>query len=88
MAWLAMIAERIQAGWYLALGVFLIVMPHVFGLPVWFSDPIRAEISLWFVAVASTVAAFAMGAYLVASHPKLRAELRAAEGDEIDRGGV
>jgi hypothetical protein len=76
MAWLAGLAERIPQGWYLVVILFLIVMPHVFGLPVWFSDAIRAQIPLWSIVVVTSAAALAMGAYLLAAHPPLRAALR------------
>jgi hypothetical protein len=81
MAWLAGLAERIPQGWYLVVILFLIVMPHVFGLPVWFSGAIRTEIPLWFVVVATSAAALAMGGYLLASHPRLRAALREPDHD-------
>lgn len=83
MAWLAALAERIQQGWYLVVILFLIVMPHVFGLPVWFSDPVQARIPLWYVVAASSLAALAMGAYLLVAHPRLRASLHdSGEGAE------
>lgn len=61
MAWLAGLAERIPEGWYLVVVLFLIAMPHVFGLPIWFTETIQTEISLWSVVVASSLAAMAMG---------------------------
>lgn len=76
MAWLAGLAERVPQGWYLVVVLFLVVMPHVFGLPVWFTDPIRAEVPLWYVVVATSAAAVAMTAVLLASRPRLRAALR------------
>lgn len=76
MAWLAGLAERIPQGWYLVVVLFLIVMPHLFGLPIWFSDAMRAQIPLWSVVVATSAAALAMGAYLLTSHPRLRSALR------------
>jgi hypothetical protein len=33
MAWLAGLAERVPEGWFFVVVLFLIVMPHVFGLP-------------------------------------------------------
>jgi hypothetical protein len=77
MAWLAGLAERIPDGWYLVAVLFLIAMPHVFGLPIWFSETIQAEISLWSAVAASSLAAMAMGGYLLVVHPRLRAALRA-----------
>lgn len=76
MRWLAGLAERIPQGWYLVVVLFLIVMPHVFGLPVWFEDPVVAEIPLWYVVVATSLAALAMGGVLLAVHPRLRASMR------------
>lgn len=81
MAWLAGLAERVPQGWYLVVALFLVVMPHLFGLPVWFTAPIQAEIPLWHVVIASSLAALAMGGYLLAAHPRLRAALRASSGD-------
>lgn len=86
MAWLAGMAERIPHGWYLVVILFLIVMPHVFGLPVWFSDAIRTEIPLWYVVAATSAAAVGMGAYLLASHPRLRLALRES-GQAASAGG-
>lgn len=89
MACLAEIAERIPQGWYVVVILFLIVMPHVIGLPVWFTDPIQAEIPLWYVVAASSMAAVAMGGYLLAVHPRLRAAL-SEFGDESEmvRGDI
>jgi hypothetical protein len=86
MAWLAGLAERIPQGWYPTAVLFLIVMPHVFGLPIWFTEPIQAEISLWYVVAASSLAAMAMGGYLLAVHPRLRAALR-DPGDDAETSG-
>ncbi|MFW6330134.1 MAG: hypothetical protein ACOC3J_00275 [Gemmatimonadota bacterium] len=76
MAWLTRLAERIPQGWYLVGTAFLLVMAHVFGLPIWFDPPVRAAIPLWLVVAASSLAAFAMAAYLIAAHPRLRAGFR------------
>lgn len=89
MAWLAALAERMPQGWYLVVILFLIVMPHVLGLPIWFRQSVQAEIPLWYVVAASSLAALAMGGYLLASHPRLRAALReraedAEAGPEAD----
>lgn len=81
MAWLAGLAERIPQGWYLVVVLFLIVMPHVVGLPVWFAESIQAEVPLWYVVAASSLAALAMGGYLLAVHPRLRASLREPGND-------
>jgi hypothetical protein len=79
MAWLTRLAERTPQGWYVAVVLFLLIMAHVFGLPVWFTDPIRAEIPLWYVVVATSVAALAMAAYFLLSHERLRASFRAID---------
>lgn len=76
MRWLVGLAERIPQGWYLVIILFLIVMPHVFGLPIWFRGPVVAEISLWYVVFATSLAALAMGAFFYALHPRLRASMR------------
>ncbi len=76
MAWLAGLAERIPQGWYLVGVLFLVVLAHVFGLPLWFTEPIREQIPLWHVVVATSLAALAMGLYLLAAHPRLRASMR------------
>lgn len=76
MRWLVGIAERIAQGWYLLVVLVLIVLPHVFGLPVWFDGPIRAEVPFWYVVSATSLAALAMGGFLLALHPALRESLR------------
>lgn len=72
LRWLVGMAERIPQGWYLLVMVFLIVAPHALGLPVWFEGPVQAEIPLWYVILATTLAAVAMGGLLLALHPRLR----------------
>lgn len=76
MRGLVSLAERIPQGWYVVLILFLIVMPHAFGLPVWFRGPVVAEISLWYVVFATSLAALAMGAFFLALHPGLRQAMR------------
>lgn len=87
MAYLAELAERVPQGWYLVVILFLIVMPHVIGLPIWFTEPIQAEIPLWYVVAASSLAAMVMGGYLLAVHPRLRATL-SEPGDEAAAAGA
>jgi len=88
MGWLVGLAERIPQGWYLILILFLVVMAHVFGLPIWFQGPVVAEISLWYVVFATSLAALAMGAFFYALHPRLRDSMRAYSdewnGEEAD----
>lgn len=76
MRWLVGLAERIPQGWYLVLVLFLIVMPHLFGLPIWFETAVVAEISLWYVVLATSAAALAMAGFFLALHPRLRASMR------------
>jgi hypothetical protein len=73
MTWLTTLAERTPQGWYVVVVLFLLVMAHVFGLPVWFSHAVRAEIHLWHVVVATSMAALAMAAYFLLTHERLRA---------------
>jgi hypothetical protein len=75
MRWIGGLAERVPQGWYLLVLLVLIVMPHVFGLPLWFEGPIRAELPFWYVVFATSLAALAMGAVLLALHPRLRASM-------------
>lgn len=81
MRWLTGLAERIPQGWYLMGGIFLIVMPHVFGLPIWFEGPVAAVLPIWYVVFATSAAALAMGGFLLAMHPRLRATMK-EYGDE------
>ena len=76
LRWLGGLAERVPQGWYLLVVLVLIVMPHVFGLPLWFEGPIRAELPFWYVVFATSAAALAMGAVLLALHPRLRESMR------------
>lgn len=76
MRWLAGLAERFPQGWYLLVVLVLIVLPHLFGLPVWFEGSIRAELPFWYVIFATSMAALAMGAFLVTMHPRLRESMR------------
>ena len=79
MAWLARLAERGPQFWFIAAALFMVVLPHAFGFPIWFSDVIRETISFWMVVIAASVAALAMGAWLWFTHPVIRA--RATDED-------
>lgn len=81
MRWLAGLAERIPEGWYLVVVVFLVVMPHVFGLPIWFDAPIRAELPFAYVVFTTSLAALAMGGFLLAAHPRLRRQMQEYRDD-------
>lgn len=86
MAWLTSLAERGEQMWYVSLVAFLIVAPHVIGLPVWYNTPIRQVVSMWGVVLATTLAAIAMTAYLWRAHPRLRASVASGDGErEADR---
>ena len=86
MAWLTSLAERGEQMWYVSLVAFLIVAPHVIGLPIWYTTPLRQVVSIWGVLTATTLAALAMTIYLWRAHPRLRAEVaagdRGADADE------
>lgn len=73
MAWLTRVAERTPQGWYLVVVLFLLVLAHAFGLPVWFTDAVRAATPLWYVVVATSAAVTAMAAFFLLSHERLRA---------------
>lgn len=83
-SWLAHVAERGQAMWYVAVSLFLFVFLHVQGLMLFATEKVRSELSavgMWVVAVLAVVA---MGGYLVWAHPKLRRQL--ARGDDEETG--
>ncbi|MFW5946984.1 MAG: hypothetical protein ACOCUW_00715 [Gemmatimonadota bacterium] len=81
MRWLAGLAERIPEGWYLVVILFLIVMPHVFGLPLWFDAPVRAEVPFAYVVLSTSLAALAMGGFLLAVRPRLRQQMQEYSDD-------
>jgi hypothetical protein len=66
--------------WYVSLFAFLIVVPHVLGLPLWFGPAIRQVVSLWSVVAATTAAALAMTVYLWNAHPRLRRQMAEPAG--------
>ena len=80
MAWLASLAERRPRMWYFALIIFLIVVPHVVGFPIWFGPAVGTAISVWVVGLATGAAAVAMAAYLWWAHPRIRQKIDAVEG--------
>jgi hypothetical protein len=82
MAWLTSLAERGNDLWYVSILIFLIAVPHVAGLPIWFTAPARQALSLWVVVGATLLAATGMAVYLWHAHPRLRATLR-ENGAEI-----
>jgi hypothetical protein len=75
MAWLASLSERGPQIWYLAFTFFVMVVPHVIGLPIWFQSAVRETVSVWFMIVATTVAAAVMTLYLWRKHPLIRREM-------------
>jgi hypothetical protein len=79
MAWLASLAERWPQMWYVALVIFLIVVSHGIGLPIWFARAVRTAVSLWVVVAATAAAATGMAVYLWRVHPALRQQVAADE---------
>lgn len=75
MAWLASLAEKGEQMWYLSLGLFLFVLPHVLGLPIWFRATVRQSVPLWSVALATAVSSIVMAGYLLHAHPRLRDQI-------------
>jgi hypothetical protein len=73
MAWLAALSERAPQAWYPMAVILFFVGAHVVALPIWFSEPVRAVLSLWLVALGTLVAALLMAAFLWRSHPGIRA---------------
>lgn len=73
MAWLVDLSERGPHLWYLNMMVFFFVIAHVIGLPVWFSDAVRGQLSLWTVTAGVVAAVAGMSSYLWKTHPALRA---------------
>lgn len=69
MAWVAGASERVEQGWYLWLSLVLYVGAHVVIVPALFGEAVLAEVSLWLVTIATTIAATAMGAYLWKVYP-------------------
>ena len=80
MAWLARLAERGPQFWFIAAALFMVVLPHAFGFPIWFSGVVSEVISFWLVVIAASAAALAMGAWFWFTHPLIRA--RAIEPDD------
>ncbi len=74
-AWLAWLAERGPEFWYLSAVLFIFVMFHLLGAFLFFTDRLRAALSVWLVVDASLAAGAAMGIYLLGAHPRLRAAL-------------
>ncbi len=79
MGWLAQLAERGPQLWFIAAAVFVVVMPHAFGFPIWFSGLISQVLSFWLIVIAASLASLAMGAYFWFTHPMIRA--RATDAD-------
>jgi hypothetical protein len=75
LAGLATLSESGADTWYLAIGFFLIVTPHVIGFPIWFVPAVRETFSVWVVVAMTTAAAAAMVAYLWHAHPRLRQQI-------------
>lgn len=74
-SWLASLAERGPLYWYGSLVMFLFVFVHMFGTVLLMTEPLREAISLWQVAIPSTLAVGAMSAYLLRTHPQLRHDM-------------
>jgi hypothetical protein len=78
-AWFVRMAERLPMGWVLALNLTTLVLFHVFGAFVFFTEPMRAAIPLGAAVAATVLAVAAMTAYIFQVHPQLRGELAADE---------
>jgi hypothetical protein len=76
MAALAAVLERAPEAWILGLLAVIFVVGHIFGLPFWFSDPVRTALPLWLVTAATILAGAAMSVYLWRAHPGLGRELQ------------
>jgi hypothetical protein len=85
MAWVAKFSEDAMEGWYLAVILLMYVGAHVVVVPLLFEEPIRAQLSLWLVTVATTAATIAMGAYLWKAYPGIRTGMH--ERDDPDTTG-
>jgi hypothetical protein len=72
MASLVSLAERGSDLWYVSVLIFLIAVPHVAGLPLWFAAAVRETLSLWVVVAATVLAATGMAAWFWHAHPQLR----------------
>jgi hypothetical protein len=81
-SWMASVAERRPLLWYGALVMYLFVFLHMFASVVFMTEPMRASLSMWQVALPSLVALVAMTWVLIMQHPQLRRELR--EWDDPD----
>ena len=82
MAWLARVAEHLMEGWYLALSLAMYVGAHVVVVPAMFDEPVRSQLPLWLVTIATTAAALVMGVYLWKAYPGLRTGMH--ERDDRD----
>jgi hypothetical protein len=78
-AWFARLAERLPMGWVLTLNLTVLVLFHVFGAFLFFTEPIRAAIPVGGAVGATVLAVGAMTAYILWAHPRLRRELAADE---------
>jgi hypothetical protein len=78
MAGLAALADRGAQLWYVAVSIFLIIVPHVLGVPLLFAPIVRSAISLPVIIAATTMAAIVMAGYLWRAHPRLRADVLVA----------
>lgn len=75
-AWFADFSERGPHFWYVGLVAMMLIAFHLAAVVFMLPAPLRDEMLVWQTLVAGAVAAMAMTAYLVAVHPRLRAELR------------
>ncbi len=89
VSWLVMAAERYPVLRYAVLVTLIFVAVHVYGALLLFAHPLLAGSAWWQLGAASLLAAAAMGAYLLWTHPALRKSLSeiplGAEGDEAPR---
>ena len=72
-AWLTGLAERGPHLWFLGVVLFLFVVAHAFGAVLLMTEPLRAAMSMWAVALPTLAAVVAMGLFLLRDHPALRA---------------
>jgi hypothetical protein len=80
-AWLATQSERGAQFWYIGLSLFIYGLIHVLGLAIWLGEPLRGQLPVWSVVLATISALGAMSAYLLAVHPSLRQQLRRYQED-------
>jgi hypothetical protein len=74
-SWIASVAERGPLLWYGALVMYLFVFLHLFASVVLMTEPMRATLSLWHIALPSLLAVVAMSWVLLRQHPRLRHEM-------------